>query len=140
MRILLVHDEMLNDTLPVFSAHGDLARLFVLDPSLIKREGWSLKRIQFVVDCLSEIESVRVFHGALSHVCDDLGVSEIVTQDTPNHAIQEWLASTGRTIRWEAEPGFVEYRGKLTRFTAYWKVVAPQWFSDAELDSIASRN
>lgn len=139
MKILLVHDEMLNETLPVFAAHPDLTRVFVLDPAFVTQEAWSLKRVQFIIDCLSEIANVRVFHGSLLDVCDDLGVSEIVTQETPNHAIQEWLTSTQRTIEWEAEPQFVEFRGKLSRFTAYWKSVAPQWFSEAELRSLELR-
>ncbi len=139
MKILLVHDEMLNEALPVFAAHRDLIRVFVLDHAYVAREGWSLKRVQFIVDCVGEIPDVRVFHGSLAAVCDDLGASDIVTQETPNHAIREWLASTKRTVQWEAEPQFVEFSGKLSRFTAYWKSVAPQWFSESDLHSLESR-
>jgi deoxyribodipyrimidine photo-lyase len=131
MKILLVHDEMLNDRLPVFATHADTARIFVLDPAFIASEGWALKRIQFVVDCVAEMQNVRIFHGALADVCRELGATSLVTQSTPNHAIQRWLASlSSLAVSWHDEPQFVDYDGKLTRFTAYWKSVAPQWFSE----------
>jgi hypothetical protein len=133
MKVLLVHDEMLNATLPVFVANAALPRILVLDPTFISAEGWTLKRVQFVVDCAIEIENLRVFHGSLSDVLRDVGATELVSQSTPNHAIQHWINETRLPVTWHDEPVFAAYDGNLTRFTAYWKTIAPQWFSPEDL-------
>ncbi len=133
MKLLLIHDEMLNDTLPIFTSNAALPRVFVFDPEFVAAEGWTLKRVQFVADCVSELSNVRVFHGSLSAVLQMLSATEVVTQRTPNQAIQRWIASTKISVHWHDEPAFANYEGKLTRFTAYWKAIAPQWFSSEEL-------
>jgi deoxyribodipyrimidine photolyase-like uncharacterized protein len=129
MKAILVHDEMLNSELPVFSQHPALPRVFVFDPAFIKDEGWTIKRLQFISDGLVEMENVRVFRGALNEVVASLKIDELVTQETPNHRIKHWIASLpGVSIEWVPEPPFVEYDGPVTRFTRYWKTVEPQWF------------
>jgi deoxyribodipyrimidine photo-lyase len=133
MKLLLIHDEMLNDTLPVFESNAALPRVFVFDPAFIAREGWTLKRVQFVADCVSEMTGVRVFHGALLDVLRELGATALVTQRTPNRAIERWIDATQQPVIWHDEPAFAHYDGKLTRFTAYWKSIAPQWFSKEEV-------
>lgn len=140
MKVLLVHDEMLNDTLPVFASNATLNRVFVFDPAFIANEGWSLKRVQFVADCVSEIENVRVFHGKLSDVLRELAATELVSQRTPNRVIQRWIDATGLPVAWCDEPVFAQYDGKVTRFTAYWKSVAPQWFTKADLTAEEARS
>ncbi|MGL4232433.1 MAG: hypothetical protein ACRCWJ_13800 [Casimicrobium sp.] len=140
MKLVLIHDEMLNDTLPVFTAHADASRVFVLDPAFIECEGWTLKRVQFIVDCVAEMQQVRVFHGALSDVCHALSATSIVTQTTPNHAILRWLDTVSPLpLAWHEASPFVQYDGKLTRFTAYWKTIASQWFSKEDLAAESGR-
>ena len=54
---LLVHDEMLGDHLPIHSLPAN-QKVFIFDPQWMREEGWSLKRVQFVCDGLTELESV----------------------------------------------------------------------------------
>lgn len=128
MRVILIHDEMLNEALPVFLANPTLPRLFVFDPVFIADEGWALKRVQFVADCVAEIESVRVFHGRLAAVCEMLGVTSVVTQATPNTRIHRWICGAGPQINWHAAPPFANFDGPLPRFTPYWHTIAATWF------------
>jgi hypothetical protein len=132
MRVLLVHDEMINESLPVFAQNPNVSRVFVFDPDFISAEGWTMKRLQFIADGLQEISALRVYKGPLAQVCSDLSVSEIVTQRTPNHRICVWLeALAPLPIEWADEPPFVNYSGRVARFTKYWKAVEPQWFPKA---------
>jgi hypothetical protein len=129
MKAILVHDEMLSAELPVFAQHQSLPQIFVFDPAFIASEGWTMKRLQFMSDGLVEMPKARVFRGALRDVVDSIGVTEIVTQKTPNHRILKWIETLAPLpIEWVAEPAFVEYNGPVTRFTRYWKTVEPQWF------------
>ncbi|TAG45826.1 MAG: hypothetical protein EAZ30_14495 [Betaproteobacteria bacterium] len=133
MKILLVHDEMINESLPVFAQYPDLQRVFVFDPAFIAAEGWTMKRVQFIADGLMEIPNIHVYKGALTDVCSSLSVSHIVTQRTPNHCISAWLAGlTPMLIDYVDESPFVRYSGRVTRFTKYWKTVEPQWFPKAQ--------
>lgn len=130
MSVLLIHDEMLNPTLPIFEAHPDLLRVFVFDPEFIAEQGWRLRRLQFISDALSSVPDVRVFKGKLSDVIasfDPQNPVNVVTQSTPNTEILAWLAQL-ENVEFFEEPNFVEYRGSVTRFTKYWKSVQTQWF------------
>lgn len=130
MKVLLIHDEMLNPTLPIFEAHPDHLRVFVFDPDFIAEQGWQLRRLQFISDALSSIPDVRVFKGKLADVMTSLDPRNpvhLITQNTPNTEILAWLADL-QNVEFVEEPSFVEYRGSVTRFTKYWKSVQGQWF------------
>jgi len=138
MKLLLIHDEMLNAGLPIFEAHADLPRVFVFDPAFIARQGWRIRRLQFIADALSSIPAVRIFKGALADVVASLESADsapqrethVVTQATPNTDIQAWLA-TLKTVRIEfvEAPAFATHTGSLSRFSKYWSSVEAQWFS-----------
>ena len=138
MKLLLIHDEMLNAELPIFASHASLPRIFVFDPAFIARQGWQRRRLQFIADALSSIPAVRVFKGPLADVvasleaADDVPPREmrVVTQATPNSDIQAWLAKL-KTVQIELvdAPAFATYTGSLLRFSKYWSSVEAQWFS-----------
>ena len=137
MKLLLIHDEMLNAALPIFEAHANLPRIFVFDPAFIARQGWQRRRLQFIADALSSIPAVRVFKGSLFDVVASLETADpmprretqVVTQATPNTDIRAWLASL-KTVQIEFvdAPAFATYAGSLSRFSRYWSSVEAQWF------------
>ncbi len=128
MKVLLIHDEMLNSTLPVFAQAASAPRIFVFDPAFIQREGWTMKRLQFIADGVAEIADVKVFKGELASVLKMIGATSIITQATPNTPIRDWLERAGVPVEWVDEPVFAEFSGRLTRFTPYWKAIESQWF------------
>jgi len=144
MKLLLIHDEMLNAGLPIFKAHGNLPRVFVFDPAFIAQQGWRRRRLQFIADALSSIPAVRVFKGTLVDVVAAFKLADsvpqrethVVTQATPNKDIQAWLA-TLKTVRIEfvEAPAFATHTGSLSRFSKYWSSVEAQWFPKGSLNS-----
>lgn len=130
MKVLLIHDEMLNPTLPIFEAYPDLVRVFVFDPDFIAEQGWQLRRLQFMADALSSIPNVRLFKGKLLEVLaliDSESSVQVVTQSTPNTEILAWLGTLDH-VEFVQGPEFVNYKGPVSRFTKYWKTVQGQWF------------
>ena len=144
MKILLIHDEMLNANLPIFGMHADLPRVFVFDPVFIAAQGWRQRRLQFIADAVSSIPNVRVFKGTLVDVissltragCGTPTATHVVTQATPNTDIQSWLA-TLNTIRIEVvdAPAFATHTGSLARFSKYWASAEAQWFANGRRDT-----
>jgi deoxyribodipyrimidine photo-lyase len=119
---IFVHDEML-------SAAHDLLRnpfpkIFVFDPQLYGH--WSLNRLQFVADCLSEMDGVEVWLGDTYEVLMQRGVGQIITQDTPNRKIKELLEPFAP--RWQPESKLADVAistKRLKRFSRYWEKVGP---------------
>jgi deoxyribodipyrimidine photo-lyase len=135
MKAILFHDEMLNPAHPLITSMPEtqaLARLFVFDPTFIASEGWSLKRVQFIADCMVEIPAVEVFHGALANVCRSKGISTLVTERTPNTRINRWLERAGVTIEFVEPIAFANIdtssESSLKRFSHYWSKVEREWF------------
>ncbi len=120
-RIVLLHDEMLSPANPTLTAHSDLPRIFVFDLGDDAHGRFTLKRLQFIADCLAEIPGVLIYKGDTAEVLGILGVKSVMTQATP----QRWLHSrlSAFEVEWASEPAFAEYRGALRRFTPYWKKV-----------------
>lgn len=117
-----VHDEMLS------GAHDLLKRpfpkMFVFDPQLYG--DWSLNRLQFVADCLSEMNGVEVWLGDTYEVLMDRGVGQVITQDTPNKKIKALLEPFAP--KWQPEVklvGVAISSKRLQRFSRYWEKVGP---------------
>ncbi len=85
---VFVHDEMLSVAHPLLAK--PYPKIFVFDPAL--HGDWSLNRLQFVADCLNDMENVEVWVGDTYDVLMQRGVGQVVTQDTPNPAIKAVLA------------------------------------------------
>ena len=120
-RFVLLHDEMLSPSNPTLTAHPGRQRIFIFDVGDDAHGRFALKRLQFIADGLAEIPDVLVYKGDTSAVLTALGVTSVVTQNTP----QRWLHArlSAFEVEWAPEPAFAEYRGALRRFTPYWKKV-----------------
>ncbi|MGZ8258849.1 MAG: FAD-binding domain-containing protein [Methylotenera sp.] len=125
---VFVHDEMLS------AAHALLKKpfpkIFVFDPQI--HGAWSLKRLQFVADCLSEMDGVEVWLGDTYQVLMNRGVGQLMTQDTPNRKIKELLEPF--LTKWEPVAKFVDVEvstKRLKRFSRYWEKVGPLVLGDA---------
>ena len=124
---IFVHDEMLSAAHPLM--HKPMPKIFVFDDFLHGR--WPLKRIQFVADCLSELQDVEVWMGDTSTVLKERGVGQVITQQTPNMQIKALLAPFNTT--WQPEVKFAESvisEKRLKRFSRYWEKVGPEIFGD----------
>ena len=130
---VFVHDEMLS------SAHVLLQqpfpKIFVFDPQI--HGTWALKRLQFIADCLSEMENVEVWLGDTYEILMNKGVGQVVTQDTPNLKIKELLAPF--SPKWQPVAKFVNVEiseKRLKRFSRYWEKVGPLVLGDLALRTI----
>jgi deoxyribodipyrimidine photo-lyase len=117
---VLVHDEMLSP------AHILLRRpftkLFVFDDKMYGK--WSIHRLQFIADCLSEMPSVEVWVGDLREVLAHRDIGRIESQDTPNQELKNVLAAYDPV--WHPEDKFVDVEvssKRLKRFSRYWDKV-----------------
>lgn len=119
---VFVHDEMLSATNDLLQK--PFPKFFVFDPQL--HGHWSLNRLQFVADCLSEMMNVEVWLGDTYEVLMSRGVGQIVTQDTPNLKVKETLQPF--LPRWQAATKLVDAeisQKRLKRFSRYWEKVGP---------------
>lgn len=124
---VFVHDEMLSAAHTLLSK--PLPKIFVFDPKI--HGAWSLNRLQFVADCLSEMEEVEVWLGDTYDVLTARGVGQVMTQETPNCKIKELLAPF--SPKWEPVAKFVDVDispQRLKRFSRYWEKVGPLVLGD----------
>ena len=110
------------------SAHSLLQKpfpkIFVFDQKL--HGTWSLNRLQFMADCLNEMESVEVWFGDTYEILMQKGIGQLITQDTPNLKIKELLSSF--VTEWQPESRLVNIEiseKRLNRFSRYWEKVGP---------------
>ncbi len=119
---IFVHDEMLSAAHPLM--HKPMPKIFVFDDLLHGR--WPLKRIQFVADCLSELQDVEVWMGDTPTVLKERGVGQVITQQTPNRQLRALLEPFNTT--WQPEVKFTTAEiseKRLKRFSRYWEKVGP---------------
>ena len=126
---VFVHDEMLSVSHPLIGK--PYPKFFVFDPKI--HGTWSLQRLQFVADCLNDMDNVEVWRGDTYEVLMQREVGQLVTQSTPNNAIKHALAPF--LPKYEPEPVFVNVdisQKRLKRFSRYWEKVGPLVLGDAE--------
>jgi deoxyribodipyrimidine photo-lyase len=93
---------------------------------------WPLKRIQFVADCLNELQDVEVWMGDTAEVLKQRGVGQVITQQTPNMQVKAQLSPFNTT--WMPEIKFVNIEvseKRLKRFSRYWEKVGPELLGDS---------
>jgi deoxyribodipyrimidine photo-lyase len=106
-------------------------KFFVFDPEIHGK--WSLNRLQFVADCLNEMQEVEVWIGDTYEVLMKRGVGQITTQNTPNRKLKSILQPF--SPQWEPVEKFVNIEisnKRLMRFSRYWEKVGPLVLGDAE--------
>lgn len=119
---VLIHDEMLSPTNP--SMKLAMSKVFIFDERLY--EDWPLKRIQFMMDSLSQMPDVEVWVGHIPEVLAELGIGQVITQNTPNQKIKTLLAPYNPI--WQDEELLVDVEvslKQLSRFSKYWEKVQP---------------
>ena len=128
-RAIFVHDEMLSAAHPLL--RQPMPKFFVFDDLLHGK--WPLKRLQFVADCLSELQEVEIWIGDTREILKERGVGQIVTQDTPNRQLKALLEPFNPS--WQAEIKFAEVEiseKRLKRFSRYWEKVGVELFGEAQ--------
>jgi deoxyribodipyrimidine photo-lyase len=124
---VLVHDEMLSAAHPLL--RKPMAKFFIFDDSLHGK--WPLKRLQFVADCLNEMQGVEIWLGDTATILKERGVGQIITQETPNLQLKALLEPFQTT--WQPELKFTEAEiseQRLKRFSRYWDKVGPELFGE----------
>jgi deoxyribodipyrimidine photo-lyase len=124
---IYVHDEMLSSAHPLM--RKPMPKFFVFDDMLHGR--WPLKRLQFLADCLSELQDVEVWIGDTRAILNERGVGQIVTQATPNTQLKALLEPFNPI--WQPEVKFTEAEisdKRLKRFSRYWDVVKVELFGN----------
>jgi deoxyribodipyrimidine photo-lyase len=124
---VLVHDEMLSAAHPLL--RKPMAKFFIFDDHLHGK--WPLKRLQFVADCLSEMQGVEVWIGDTSEILKERGVGQLITQNTPNLQVKAILEPF--QITWQPELNFIDSDisdQRLKRFSRYWEKVGPELFGE----------
>ncbi|MBY0503936.1 MAG: hypothetical protein K2X03_08495 [Bryobacteraceae bacterium] len=121
--LLWIHEDCLSETAPPFALYPQAPAVFVFDES---HSLWSLKRIQFVYECLLELP-VIIERGDAAAVLQAQakaqGTGRIATVSSPS---PHWAKIRDR-IQLPVEVldpvPFVELRGQvdLKRFSRYWK-------------------
>ena len=125
---IFVHDEMLSSAHPLL--RRSMPKFFVFDDLLHGK--WPLKRLQFVADCLSELQDVEIWIGDTHEVLKERGVGQIFTQDTPNKQVKALLEPFN--TQWINEVKFAESEiseKRLKRFSRYWEKVGVELFGEA---------
>lgn len=119
---VFVHDEMLSAAHPLLNR--PFPKIFVFDPQI--HGHWSLNRLQFVADCLNEMNAVEVWLGDTYEVLMKRGVGQVATQNTPNRKLKAILQPF--SPQWEPVEKFVNVEissKRLQRFSRYWEKVGP---------------
>ena len=124
---IFVHDEMLSPAHHLL--RKPMAKFFVFDENLHAK--WPLKRLQFVADCLSEIQDVEIWLGDTRTILKERGVGQIITQNTPNLQLKAVLEPF-QTL-WQPELPFIDAdisEKRLKRFSRYWDKVGQELFGE----------
>lgn len=128
--VILFHDEMLS---PNHSLYQQMfKKVFIFDPMLY--QGWAIKRLQFIADCLVEMPEVEIWKGHTADVLNSLEVNNVLTQNTPNLRVKSLIRAYSINYIQELEPYSANTSQKLIhsnvkRFAKYWNIVGAEILS-----------
>lgn len=128
---LLVHDEMLSPANTLM--RQSFTKIFVFDDNI--HGSWSLHRLQFMADCLSEMDNVEVWVGDTRDVLIQRNVGRVESQDSPNLELKNMLSAF--SPKWHPETRLVNIEvssKRLKRYSRYWDKVGPILLGKAELE------
>ena len=124
---IYVHDEMLSGAHPLL--RRPMAKVFVFDDFLHGK--WPLKRLQFMADCLNELQDVEIWAGDTREILKARGVGQIITQDMPNKQLKALLEPFNPVYQPEVKFAESEISEKrLKRFSRYWEKVGAELFGE----------
>lgn len=89
--IIWVHEDALGLDHPVFAKAKDNAqRIFIWDDSYFQAQGYSLKRLVFIYECLLDIPRLQLYHGDMKTILGELCKGQTVfVAETPNPTLQD---------------------------------------------------
>ncbi len=119
--IVFIHDEMLNSAHPLLALPYE--KVFIFDRDYY--QNWSIKRLQFIADCLVEMPSVNVWIGDTSTILAQLNTQHIYTQNTPNLTFKQRIA--GYPTTWQPEEKVCQANltpADIKSFSRFWKIAA----------------
>ena len=128
--LLWHHTDSLNPAAQQAVAHGNAPAVFVWDTGWLIPNHITLKRVQFLAECLAEMPGTIDLHVGepaeqLLAAAQAAGADYILAQRTPDPRLNATADQVSRTIPvvWYDTPAFVESsRGfDLKRFSRYWK-------------------
>lgn len=129
MTIVWVHEGCLAPDGPALVAHPGAPALFVFDDAYLRREGYTLKRIGFLYECLLELPVVLRKGDTVTHLNEfarEHRAERIVTTATVCPWHQQIIAEVGAvtvpTASLVASTGPLD----LTRFSRFWNRVKKQ--------------
>lgn len=135
-----VHEDALGDNHPVFGSAGHEARaVFVWDESYLRRQGYSVKRLTFLLECLRDID-VEIYKGQTQTVLRELSNgAQIFTGSTPNPEFREIIDALDITVVADVPLARIDAHTDLGRFFRYWKkagksVMGHNGFPDSQED------
>ena len=124
-----VHGDALDPQSPIWQKDPQAPAIFVWDDGYLERAGISLKRIQFIYECLLALP-VTIRRGdvaaELIAFAREHGSNEILTMASPSpgfRRIRRRLLRAGFKVRVVAQPRFVDLDENvdLRRFSRYWR-------------------
>jgi len=124
--LLWIHKDCLSPTAPPFAQFPQAPAIWVWDDAHLLAERWSLKRIQFVYECLLELP-VEIERGdpvsVLTATAAKLGTGRIVTVKSPSPRWKEIVAGLLLPVEVLDPVPLVELSGHvdLKRFSRFWK-------------------
>lgn len=129
MTLIWVHHDCLHRASPAYCAYPDAPSLFVWDDEQLRRDGWSMKRIGFVYECLLDLP-VLIRRGdpvaEVRRFMREAECSGVATVATPDPHLTAQAKEMGAEIL--PEESFVSVKGELDlrRFSRYWSKVGPE--------------
>ena len=123
--VVWVHEDALRQSHPVFSAAKDAkAVIFIWDNEYFQSQGYSVKRLLFIYECLLEMD-VQIIQGKTLDVLSDFCEGAIYTASTPNPYfldIVEKMGERSSNVTMVGDEPFsqVPEDVEMGRFFKYW--------------------
>lgn len=124
--IIWVHEDALGLGHPVFTQAGDgAARVFVWDEAYFKAQGYSLKRLVFIYECLLDIPKLILYKGDTRTILAQLARGRnLFVASTPNpefqHIIKVVSENCHATLISSLPFSAISDNADMGRFFRYW--------------------
>lgn len=135
--VLWIHADALSPRNIAFETYSDAPAIYVWDEALLTEWAISLKRIQFIYECLLEMPIIIRRGDVAAQVVAftrEHDARQVVTVETPAPRFTQIVAALRLAVPVEVlkpEP-FLDYDGllDLDRFSRYWRVASKYAFGD----------
>jgi hypothetical protein len=131
--LVWIHVDALSPAQPALRTYPEAPALFVFDDEEMEAERWTLKRVQFVYECLLEIPCEIVRGDVVNEVleyAERIGAARAVTMDTPHPRRRAQMDRIAARLPLEIVPDEPFSDGgppldprHLKRFSKYWNAI-----------------